>query len=77
MDGMASACELSINVVMTNKPNTLITGKVTINEGILLIGAAGQLGSGLAAPDTLTFNGGVITVCSMPSMRNRTRISVS
>ncbi len=42
----------------TNKPSNLFTGKVTINEGILLIGQASQLGNSAAAADNVTFNGG-------------------
>lgn len=40
------------------KHNNTFTGKITINEGILLINAAGQLGSSAAASDNVTFNGG-------------------
>ena len=42
----------------TNKPNNLFTGKVVINEGVLLINQATQLGGAPSASDDVNFNGG-------------------
>ena len=50
--------DLSNGNTQTNKPTNLFTGKVTINEGILLINQGNQLGGAPAATDDLTFNGG-------------------
>ncbi len=40
------------------KHSNTFSGKVTINEGVLLINAAGQLGGSGSAADNVTFNGG-------------------
>ncbi len=50
--------DLSNGNTQTNKPSNTFTGKVAINEGILLIGQANQLGNSAAASDNVTFNGG-------------------
>ena len=50
--------DLSNGNTQTNKPTNLFTGKLTINEGVVLIGAAGQLGGAPSAADDVTFNGG-------------------
>jgi fibronectin-binding autotransporter adhesin len=50
--------DLSNGNTQTNKPTNLFTGKVTINEGVLLINAAGELGGAPSAADDVTFNGG-------------------
>lgn len=50
--------DLSGGNTQNNKTAQLFTGKVVINEGILLINSANNLGAGVAAPDAVTFNGG-------------------
>src|SRR5206468_8687334 len=50
--------DLSNGNTQTNKPSNIFTGKVTINEGTLLINQANQLGASAAASDNVTFNGG-------------------
>ena len=50
--------DLSNGNNQTAKHSNTFTGKVTINEGVLLINAAGQLGNSASALDNVTFNGG-------------------
>ncbi len=50
--------DLSNGNTQNRKTGMTFTGKVVINEGILLINSANNLGNSGAAPDIVTFNGG-------------------